>query len=128
MIETFPLARQRVRLLVLHHLQAMLDRAQKHIGGLELACRLGGDVAARGQCIEHAQGRPPAQRRVASAEDELLGLHEELDFANAAAPELDVVACDRDRPMPALGVNLALDRVDIVDGGEIEMLAPEKRL
>src|SRR5205807_8993885 len=68
-----------------------------------------------------------AQLRMPPAGDQLLGLHEELDLANAAAPELDVVALDRDRAMAAEGVHLALHRVHVGDRRIVEMLAPDER-
>ncbi len=58
--------------------------------------------------------------------DELLGLHEELDLADAAAAELDVVALDRDVGMTTIGVDLALQRLDLGDGGEVEILPPDE--
>ena len=63
---------------------------------------------------------------MAAAGDELLGLHEELDLADAAAAELDVVAFDRDLAMAAIGVDLPLHVVDVGDGGEVEILAPDE--
>jgi hypothetical protein len=47
-----------------------------------------------------SQVRRAGAARVAAAPDELLGLGEELDLADAAAAELDVVAGDRDRRVP----------------------------
>ena len=64
---------------------------------------------------------------MAAAGDQLLGLHEELDLADAAAAELDVVAFDRDLAVAAIGVDLPLHRVDVGDGGEVEILAPDER-
>ena len=63
---------------------------------------------------------------MAAAGDELLGLHEELDLADAAAAELDVVALDRDLAVTAIGVDLPLHRVDVGDGGEVEIFAPDE--
>ena len=63
---------------------------------------------------------------MAAAGDELLGLHEELDLADAAAAELDVVALDRDLAMAAIGVDLPLHAVDVGDGGEVEIFAPDE--
>ena len=68
-----------------------------------------------------------AQLRLAAAGDQLLRLHEELDLANAAAAELDVVAGDRDLAEAAEGVDLPLHGVDVGDGGEVEVLAPDER-
>ena len=64
---------------------------------------------------------------MAAAGDQLLGLHEELDLADAAAAELDVVAFDRDLVVAAIGVDLPLHRVDVGDRGEVEILAPDER-
>ena len=69
--------------------------------------------------------RAAAQLRIAAAGDELLGLHEELDLTDAAAAELDVVAKDRDRAMALHGMDLALQRLHVGDGREIEIFAPD---
>ena len=61
------------------------------------------------------------------AGDELLGLREELDLANAAAPELDVVAFDGDLFVAAIGVDLPLHGVHVGDRSEVEILAPDER-
>ena len=62
-----------------------------------------------------------------AAPDQLLGLGEEFDLADAAAAELDVVAADGDVAMALDRVDLALDRVDVLDGGEVEVTAPDER-
>ena len=62
-----------------------------------------------------------------SAGNELLGLDEELDLADAAAAELDVVTFDRDLVVTAIGVDLPLHGVDIGDRGEVEIFAPDER-
>src|SRR5262249_52461490 len=84
-------------------------------------------VARRGEGAERLAGAAQPERRVASTEDELLGLGEEFDLADAAAAQLDVVAQHLDRAAAAMGVDLALDRMDVVDGGEVEVLAPDIR-
>src|SRR5438128_8360559 len=61
-----------------------------------------------------------------AAGDELLGLHEKLDLADAAAAELDVVAFDRDVLVAAVGVDLPLQRLDVGDGGIVEILPPDE--
>ena len=68
---------------------------------------------------------PPAQLRIAAAGDQLLGLDEELDLADAAAAELDVVAGDGDLLVAAMIVDLALDRMDVGDRGEVEVFPPD---
>ncbi len=64
---------------------------------------------------------------MAAAQDQLLGLGEEFDLANAAAPQLDIVARHRDLAMADMGMNLPLDGLDILDGGEIQMPPPDER-
>ena len=68
-----------------------------------------------------------AKGGIAAAEDQLLGLDEELDLADAAAAELDVVALDRDLVVALVGGHLALHRVHVGDRAVIEILAPDER-
>src|SRR5439155_11308193 len=63
-----------------------------------------------------------------AAPDQLLGLGEELDLADAAAPGLDVVTLDRDSAAALMRLDLTLDRVDILDRRKVEVLAPDKGL
>ena len=79
------------------------------------------------KALEHVEGAGPAHLGTAAAEDELLGLDEELDLADAAAPELDVVAGYDDLLVAAYGVDLALHRVDVGDRRIVEILAPDER-
>ena len=62
-----------------------------------------------------------------AAGDQLLGLGEELDFADAAAADLDVMAFDRDLTLAAIGLHLPLHVMDVGEGCEIQMLAPDER-
>ena len=113
-------------LLVGHHLQAVFDHAQEPVGGVEIVARLGADPAALGERLERPQRLAAAQLGMPAAGDELLGLHEELDLADAAAAELDVVALDRDLLVAAIGVDLALHRMDVGDRGVVEIFAPDE--
>ena len=61
------------------------------------------------------------------AENQLLRLDEELDLADAAATQLEVVAGDGDPPPAAKSVDLPLHRMNVGDGGEVEILAPDER-
>ena len=63
---------------------------------------------------------------MAAAGDQLLGLHEELDLADAAAPELDVVARDRDLAVALMGMDPPLHGVDVGDRREVEIFAPDE--
>src|SRR3546814_16263817 len=83
-------------------------------------------MAARGQPGERLGGARRAQRRVAAAPDELLGLREELDLADAAAPQLDVVSVDGDHRAALVGVDLPLDGMAVLDEPEVQVLAPDE--
>src|SRR4051794_13387425 len=63
---------------------------------------------------------------MAASGDQLLGLNEELDLANATAPELDVVTLDRDLVMALIGRHLALHRVHVGDRAVVEIFAPDE--
>src|SRR6185436_14298832 len=65
------------------------------------------------------------QFRDATAPDQLLRLSEKLDLTNAAASELDVVAAHRNRSVALMGVDLALDRMNVADSSEIQIAAPD---
>ena len=125
-LEAFAIGRQRVGLVVGDHLQTVLDLAQEQIGRLEIGARLGADPAALGERGQRRQRLAAAQLRMPAAGDQLLGLHEELDLADAAAAELDVVAFDRDVVVAAIGVDLPLHRLDVGDRGEVEILPPDE--
>ena len=118
---------QAVSLLVLDHLQAMLDAAQIFVCCNHVRGRIIGNPSGGGQPAQCRAGFRYAQCRVAAAPDQLLGLGEEFDFADAAAAKLDIVPVDGDFAAAAMRRDLPLDRMNIFDGGEIEMLAPNKR-
>src|SRR5882672_867783 len=77
---------------------------------------------------ERAERGGIAQSPIPATEDQLLRLGEEFDLAYAAPSELDVVTGDGDARMPAMAVDLALDRVDVLDGGVVQVLAPDEGL
>ena len=114
-------------LLVVDHLQPVFETAEVLVGGGELVRGGLRQPVRLGQSTDRAAGLAQAQARVAPAGYELLRLREEFDLANAASAELDVVPGDRDLAVPTMGVYLALDRVNIGNGGEIEVLAPHER-
>ena len=84
-------ARQGLRLLVVVVLQAMLEAAQERVRVRERRGAPRVDEAARGERGERGARRGRAQRRVAAAAHELEELHAELDLADAARADLDVV-------------------------------------
>ncbi len=113
-------------LVIGYHLQAVLDGAKKMIGGLQVGAGIGADPAAFGERCQHRQRFAAAQFGMPSAGNELLGLHEKLDLADAAAAELDVVAFDRDVLVAPIGVDLALERFDVGHRGVVEILPPDE--
>ena len=117
---------ERVRLFIGQHLQAMLDAAQEFVSRRQRVARRGVDPAAGGERGKRGDGLAAPQCGVSPAGDELLGLHEKLDLADAAAAELDVVAFDGNFAMPAVGMNLLLHGVDVGDRGVIEEFAPDE--
>ena len=117
---------QGMGLLVRDHLQPVLDPSQKDVGRGELVAGLKSDPVARGQHAERFQRRPHPQFRMPAAGDQLLGLREKLDLADTAAPDLDVVALDRDLALAAKGLHLPLHVVNIGESREIQMLAPDE--
>ena len=56
----------------------------------------------------------------------MLGLGEKLDLADSAAAELDVVSADGDIAAALMGLDLTLDGMNVLDGGEIQVLTPDK--
>ena len=115
-------------LRVVDHLQPMLDAAQKAVIFGQLRRRLPSMRPAAASRCNASQVGPTRSSRIAAAPDQLLRLGEELDFADAAAADLDVVALDGDLRAAAMRVDLALDRVDVLDRREIEVLAPDEGL
>src|SRR6516165_11197987 len=115
-------------LRIIDHLQTVFEAAQKAvIGDQRRRCRLI-DAAGRGEPAQRLAGRSDPQLWHPSAPNQLLGLGEELDLADAAAPGLDIVAMDGDPGAAANRVDLPLDRMDVLDRREIEVLAPDERL
>jgi hypothetical protein len=124
-LELGPVARQLVALGIGDHLDAVLDAAQEAVGVFQVGGRLGRDPLGGSQAVEHVDGARVPELGVAAAGDQLLGLDEELDFADAAAAQLDVVAVHGDLAVALHLVDLALQRLDVGDGREIEILAPD---
>ena len=98
---------------------------RNRVGGGKLARATSPIHSPSASYVEHRQRLAAAQLRMAAAGDQLLGLHEELDLADAAAPELDVVTLDRDLAMAAIGVDWRFMLVDVGDRGEVEIFAPD---
>ena len=102
-------------LLVGDHLQAMLDGAQEHVRRLE-SRRLRRRSSPAREPFERRSVSRPRSAGMTAAGDQLLGLHEKLDLANAAAAELDIVAFDRDFAVATIRMDLPLHVVDVGRG------------
>jgi hypothetical protein len=116
----FRIVRQGMRLRVVEILQTMLGAAQKIIRGGQLGNRRGGQHVARGEQLQHNQGRLRLQGQIAAAANQLEHLGEKLDFADAARAELDVVGHVFFRHFAA---NLRMQFAHRVDRAEIQILA-----
>ena len=118
--------RQIVGLLVVDHLDAVLDIAQKPVGLRHLVGDVLRDPVRLRQRLQRHLGLAGPERRHAAAGDQLLRLGKELDLANAAPTELDVVTLDRDRPVSLVDMDLPLDRMDVGDRRIVEILAEDE--
>jgi hypothetical protein len=83
-----------VGLELVEDLQSMLDGPEEDQRFPEKASERLGQIAALGQAEDGAQAVPLAQPGVITGIEELEGLHEELDLADAPHPQLDVTALD----------------------------------
>ena len=84
-------ARQRLRLLVVVVLQPVLEAAQEIVRGGERERASGFDEPALRERAQRPACGSHAQARVAAAAHHLQELHRELDLADAAGADLDVV-------------------------------------
>ena len=118
--------RDRVGLPVLQHLDAVLGHAQACIGGGELACRLLRNDVGPGQREQRCACIAAPQARIAAAVDQLVGLREELDLADAAAPALEIEARSQLR-LAAIGLADSQAQLrNIVDRAEIDAAPPHE--
>ena len=125
--DAFGRGRHLMRLGVVHHLQAMFQLAVGAVMIGQFSRHLGGDPALRSQRLEAPQRGAVTQGRIAPARDQLAGLGEELDLADAALPQLDVVVLQPDGAMQAAVVADAQAHVmGVLDRGKVQMLAPDK--
>ena len=111
---------------VVHHLDAVLDLAVFAVMGGKLTRDLGWDPALGGQRGQRIDRAARAQVGVASSRDQLLGLGEELDLADAAPAQLEVMARHADAVQPLVVADAAAHLVRVLDGGEVEMPPPDK--
>src|SRR5690606_34845583 len=111
---------QVVGLGVVQELQAVLEPAQEDIGLGQFAYGLGRQDAALGQLCEHLQRRTDLQAAVTATANELEDLGDELDLADAAGADLDVVGAVAARDLAA---DLRVQVAHRVEGAVVEVLA-----
>jgi hypothetical protein len=109
---------QPVDLPVREHLQPVLDPAQRVVVVVQRLGQRGVEVSGRDRGVERGVERGGPQRGLAAATRQLRELDDELDLADAARAELDVVLelAPRD-----LGVDHRLHRAQAVDRVEVEV-------
>ncbi len=92
-----------MRLAVLPGLDAILGQAQEPVGGGQLGHGIGREQPLGTEQRKHRLDRAYLQVRIAAAANELKRLADELDLANTARAELDVVG-------HALALEFAVDQ------------------
>ena len=115
---------QNLRLLVGQPLQFVFEAAQIFIRIAQLVYGLGGQIFAVFQHDHRFVKRGLLKTQIASAVHQLQRLHDELDFANATRPELDVLP----QAFAAhLFVDLHLHAAQRFEGREIQIAAIHER-
>ncbi len=82
--------RQRMGLKMVEDLEAMLDGPKEGVGRRQFRVLIGRDMPPVSQALERAQRVGPADPRVACPVQELEGLDDKLDLADASIAQLDV--------------------------------------
>ncbi len=125
--EALRVARQEVGLGIADHLQSVLDLAEEFVVAAQGVGLVLTDPARGRQALQALQCLPHAKRRIPPSGNELAGLREELDLADAAGPQLDVSLLERG-PVGCLVVADSQSHfMRVADRYEIEMAAPYER-
>src|SRR5262249_41035840 len=127
--EGTPFVGQGVRLELVEDLQPVLHGAQVDVRVREPATEIWGEVATLGGAEQRLQRATLAQPGIVAAVQQLQRLHEDLDFADASPPQLDV-AGGGSRLVFEGAVDLALHATDgghdaVVDPATIDDRAGE---
>ena len=93
---------------------------------MKLCSRFRSHLTCNTQGCQSIQGTVRTQGRIAAAKDQLLGLDVELNLANAASAQLEIGPLGGQPIIDLVDVDLPLDRMDVSNGGKIEVLAPDK--
>ena len=119
--------RQGLRLVVVRHLQPMLHAAEQQVGVAQRGRLAGQDVVFLLQGRQHRQHPGATQTRAQAAMRELMHVDEELDFADAATPQLDVPAAQLDFAVAVEIVDLLAHRADFLHRAKVQRLVPHER-
>ena len=113
-----------MRLLVAQHLHAILQPAQEQIGLTQAIGMRLRQMPGRGQCAQGRQQGALAQHRLAPAADQLQGLHQEFDLADAAGAELQIVG---ELALLHFRIDHRLHLAQPVERGVVEIAAIDER-
>src|SRR6266567_1119379 len=113
-------------LRVVDHLQAVLEAAQKAVIVDQFSRSRRIDAAGSRKTAQGIASRSNLQLADPAAPDQLLGLGEEFDLPDTAPTGFNIVGFDVDSPAAPMRIDLALDRVDVLDRREVEVFSPDE--
>ena len=119
---------KQMRLRILDHLHAMLDRTQQPVRLGELAAAWSSGDLPTARAPELHRASPRRGPRIAAAVDHLLDLHEEFDLADSAAASFQVEAGAHLRSLGEMVADSRGYLPHFVDYAEVERAAPHERL
>ena len=112
-----------MRLRIVDILQPVFQPAQEVVGVDQFFFTVDRKQSTLGEQRQDLESRPDSQCGVASAANELEDLRHELDFADAARAELDVLGAV---PARHLAPNLCMQVAHGVDRAEVEVFAVDE--
>ena len=115
---------QHVRLRIIDVLQTVFESSQKFVGIAKFLHAFVRQQAACAKQGKYFERRPDLQGRITTATNELENLRHELDFANAAGAELDVVDHILARH---LATDLGMQVAHCIDCAEVEIFPEDER-
>ena len=85
-------------------------------------------MARRSQGVQGVQGATTAQAGISPPKDKLLGLNVEFDLANSAPAQFHIDTAGGQAVIDLVDMDLSLDGVDVGNGLEIQIPAPDEGL
>ncbi|MCY1172320.1 hypothetical protein D9M73_124530 [compost metagenome] len=116
-----------VRLAVIDHLHAVLDRPEQCVGAHQRRCFFLINPARRRQRLQRIPRGRYAQRGVAPAMDQLVNLREKFDLANTATAAFQVKSRAERLPPRVMIADSARDAANFADRPKIERAPPHER-